>query len=445
MQRKTSSFIAGCMAVVLSAPPVWAADIIAVYALAQENDPALRRAEATARAARTALPQAEAGILPELAIRGSYDRQRLDDQATDGDISYNKNQSYSIDLTQPIYRRDRIIQLRLADEQVAQAEAALTTAQQDLMVRVTERYFGVLSANNALEFAKAQKTANGRQLEQAKKRFEVGLIAITDVHEAQAAYDLAVAQEISAENQVDASLEALREITDTEVAMLARLKRKLPLIPPEPADVEYWTKTALEQNLTLKIAEYDYDIARHQIKLSKAGHHPSIDLTASHGYTDRNFGGLAQIEQIDSSIGVVLNIPIYSGGLIHAKTEQAIALADQAREAMIELRRNTLKQARDAYRGVLSGISQVKALKQATISSESALETTEAGFEVGTRTIVDVLVAQRALFGAKRDYEQSRYDYFLNQLRLKQAAGTLVIADLEKLNTLLEASEDSDG
>jgi outer membrane protein len=415
----------------------YAQDLNEIYNLSLQSDPQLKAAEAAFHASETARPQARALLLPNANFSADTSDNSQENKITSTTNDYNSN-GYTLSITQPVFRYNYWIQLDQADSTIGQANAEYGAAQQDLIIRVAERYFAVLASLDNLEFARSEKTAIARQLEQAQKRFDVGLIAITDVHEAQAAYDLSVANEIQAENQVANSHEALSEITGQIHNELASLVDKIPLLAPDPASTEEWTKVALEQNLQLQALKYAAEAAKKNIKLQKSGHYPTLDLVASRTKSDVGGGSFGSRETDTDSISLQFNVPIYQGGLTTSKTQEAVHLHTQARENVEQQRRATLRQARDAYRGVLTGISRVKALKQAMVSSESALETTEAGFEVGTRTIVDVLVAQRELFRARRDYAQTRYDYILDTLRLKQAAGTLAPDDLQRINGWLK-------
>jgi len=411
-----------------------------VYRLAAETDPGLAAADAARRAVLEAEPQARALLLPSVALSGSYARNSYDPRnpAPGEKTSYSTNQSYALSLTQPIYRHDRFVALAQAGEQVAQAEAEYAAAEQELMVRVAERYFAVLGAQDDLEFAEAEKAAIARQHEQAQQRFEVGLIAITDVQEAQARYDLAVAQEIAARDRLASARDALRELLGTLPETLDVLAPPLDLAPPEPDSADAWVERALADNLALLAARAGVAIAREEIRRQRAGHLPTLDLTASYTYQDSNFGGIAAIERNDGSIGLSLNVPIYQGGLVSSRTRAASHRLVEAQQQLEAQNRTVARQARDAYRGVVTGIAQVRALLQALKSSETALEAAETGFEVGTRTIVDVLDAQRERYRAERDLQRARYDYLLNSLRLKQAAGALAPGDIEALDRWLK-------
>lgn len=409
-----------------------------IYQLAQQRDPTLRAAAASRDAALEVKPQARALLLPEIGARGSVERNSYDPR-NGGDTTYSTDQNYSINLTQPVFRWDRWIALEQADDRVAQAQAEYTAAEQELMVRVSERYFAVLEAQDRLRLTQAEKESIGRQLEQAQQRFEVGLSAITDVQEAQARYDSALASTIRAEDQLASSQEQLREIIGAPSQTLQAVRdSEFQLVSPEPADQSTWVTQALEQNPSLAAARAAAEIARQEVKRARTGHYPTLDATASYGYTDSNFGGIAAIERNDASIGLELSIPIYQGGLVTSRTREARHLFDEARERLEVTQRSVERQTRDAYRGIVTGISEVRAAAQARTSNTTALEAAQTGFEVGTRTIVDVLNAQTNLSLAEFNLYQARYNYLLNSLRLKQAAGTLAPQDIHLLDSWLQ-------
>lgn len=431
------------VAVVLSAGPLAAAaaDLADVHGLAFRNDSVLKAASAARLAAFEAKPQSRALLYPSLAFSANYEHTREDVRETDrgapGVSSFDRS-AYVLALNQPLYNRDYFVRLRQADATVARADAIYRSAEQALIVRVAEAYFNLLAAHDNLEFARAEKDAIEQQLEQAKQRFDVGLIAITDVHEAQAAFDLAKAREIVASNQLASSQEALYEITAQNIGEAAPLADKIPLASPEPADIEHWSRIALEQNFELLAAQYNEQAARDQVRLQRAGHHPTLDLIASLGYFDDDGGVSGETEVEDRVIGLQFNLPLYAGGAVTSRTREAAYQLTQAREELESQRRATLRQARDAYLAVVAAINSVNALEQAKVSAQSALDATEAGFEVGTRTTVDVLSSQSDLFAARREFALARYEYILNLLRLKQASGLLLQADVEEINRWLK-------
>jgi len=422
--------------------PGFADDMLSVYQLAVESDPQLQAAKAAYQATLEVVPQNRAALLPNLGATGVVTRDRYHNRnpsAGEPENSYATNKTFGAQLTQAIYQRESFLKLEQTDSVVAQSKAQLTAAEQDLILRVATRYFLVLGAQDNLAFVKGDKDAIARTLDQAQQRFDVGLSAITDVLEARARYDIAVSDEINAEKLLADAREALREVTGVEPGTLEVLQPEIPLIPPEPAMEDKWVSIATDQNPLLLAARAATETARQEIDIQRAGHYPTLDLTADYVWRNNDFGGFGiSQERNDSSIGVQMTLPLYTGGLISANTRQSQHQFTQAQETQVQQRRATERQARDTFRGVMTGISKVTALKQAVLSNEKALEAAEAGFDVGTRTIVDVLDTQRDLLSAKRDHARSRYDYLLDMLRLKQAAGILEEDDLRLINALLQ-------
>lgn len=419
------------------AAPLRAQNLIDVYKLAKQNDPTYLAAIAEYNAAKEASPEAWSAVLPHINLSANHTEynQKQVFGANNLDSPYHSN-GYSITLTQTLYHKDQFDRISQANAQVAQAEAKLNDAKQALIVRVATRYFNVLAASDNLAFAKANHQAIDQQLQQTKQRFEVGLTAITDVHEAQARYDASVASEITAQNQVELRREELREIIHQEPGQLAPLEESTPLLSPDPADESAWVKTALKNNLSLLAAQKAMDVAQAGIGIARAGHYPTLDLQAN--YTDQKASGGLNTKTKGTTVSVVLNVPLYSGGGVSAVSRQAAAQYQQSQDLFEQQRRATERLTRNSYLTVLSDISTVKALKQALRSAHTALEATKAGFEVGTRTAVDVLNSQQLVFQAKSNYAKSRYDYILQTLALKQAAGTLSEADLAGINTWLK-------
>ena len=420
--------------------PAWTDDLVTVYQLALEADPQYQAAIEAHNAALEVIPQSRAALLPNIAITGDVSRNRFDPRKS-GDTSYATNQTYSIGLRQPLYQRERWLQLEQADNRVVQADATLLAAQQDLLLRVATRYFLVLGAQDNLAFVEADKDAIARTLDQAKQRFDVGLAAITDTLEAQARYDIAVSDAINADRLLDDTREALRELTGELPVAPEVLKAEIPLLAPEPVDQHTWVSAAVEQNPLMLAARAATAVAKQEIQVQNSGHYPTVDMVADYSYRDTEFGGFTPLERNDSAIGVQLNLPLYQGGLVSSQTRQSRYQYNEAREEQVKQLRATERQTRDNYRGVISGISKVEALQHAVLSNEKAVEAAETGFEVGTRAIVDVLDAQRELLRARRDYARSRYDYLLDTLRLKQAAGILHETDLVQMNQWLENPE----
>lgn len=429
-----------CILLMLSGSSQAATGLVDVYRDAERNDPRLRAIEAQYLATAEGKAQARAQLLPQIGgnanltrVRQEVDSEGLLASGTD----YYTTKGFSLDLTQPIYRRDRLVQRRIADALTEQAGATLEAERQDLIQRVASSYFGVLAAQDALAFARAEREAIARQLDQAKQRFDVGLVAITDVHEAQAAFDLAVADQIEAERALNAAREALREITGQYYEDLELLRADIPLATPTPTDVQTWVDAALDRNPSVEAAGYGVEASRQRIDFNRASHSPVVNAVASHGYTDIGGGSFGGRETTDTSLGLQVNVPIYQGGGVNSRVREAEHRFDQSSQELEQQRRRVVRQTRDAFWGVNSAVSRVQALRQAVVSNESSLEAAQAGLEVGTRTLVDVLTAQSLLFRARSEYARARYDYLLAGLRLKQAAGALSMGELQSIAQLL--------
>jgi outer membrane protein len=442
-----------------------AENLLEVYEDAVKSDPLIREAEARREAALEAKPQARGLLFPQIGINGQYAKSDSDSnstftQAVDQDnnpatapviVIVNNTQqadqdawNYQAEATQTLFRWDQWQQLKRADAQVALAEANYRAAQQDLLLRVSQSYFDVLAAEDTLSAAEATQQAVARQLEQAEKRFEVGLIAITDVQEARAAHDSATAAVIAAKRTLASTHEVLRELTGEAYQALTKPAEAMPLDQPQPADEETWVQQSLEQNLNVIAARLGVDVAKRNVKIAQSGHMPSVDLFANRTEFDADttqinngLEGPADSDQTEDTYGVRVNIPIFSGGVTQARVREQVHLHRAERERLEGAIRRAERDTRDAYLGVLAEKARVGALKQSVKSNQTALEATEAGFEVGTRTTVDVLDARRRLFEAQRDYARSRYDYLINLVRLKSAAGVLAPADLQAINSFL--------
>lgn len=417
-----------------------AENLFQVYQLAVKSDPQYREAEAAHQAKLEARPQALSQLLPDVSLSANtqWNEQTISSafnfagSGSGNNVGFNSH-GYQLNLNQPLFRWDRFLQYQQTDSIINQSNAQLLAAKQDLIIRVSEAYFNLLAAHDNLDFARAEKLALSRQLDQAKQRFEVGLTAITDVQEAQAGYDRAVASEIAAENGIDNTREVLREIIGVYLGNYSPLGENMPLVSPEPDDIDKWTTMAQEQSLTVVAALYAVDTAREEIRIRKAGHFPTLDLNAGAGY-NKSGGRFGASKIHTTDVGIQLNVPLFQGGYVTSRTREAVDLLNQQLLSLEQARRTAQSDTRQAYLGVISGISQVKALKQALVSSETALKATEAGFEVGTRTAVDVVTSQQALLQARRDYSQSRYNYVLDTLRLKRAAGILSSDDLTAMD-----------
>jgi len=441
MKRLPSLFAAAGLAVLASAPAS-ASNLLEVYERAAAEDAELRAAEAEYRSVLENRPIARSALLPQItgeAEAGAFYNDYENRDSMDG-----QQTRFGVSLLQSVYDRRNYVELSQADLDIARAEAEVQGARQDLMLRVSEAYFDVLVAQETLAFAEAELEAIEEQLEQTQRRFDVGLVARTDVSEAQAQRDIAVAERINAENQLDLAREQLAVITTTYWDELDMLREDAELTPPEPADPQAWVDTALENNLELTAQRMMTEIAREQIQRQRSEGLPRLNLSASvtetryHGIDDTP--GTVQMfnDGTDAQIGLRLEMPFYTGGRVSGLTRQAREDFQAAQEGQTLAERRTTQETRNAYLSVLANSSRVRALEQALISTQTAFEAAEAGFEVGTRTQVDVLLALREVFRAERDYAEARYGFLTNSLRLQRAAGQLSVADLEAINDLLE-------
>jgi outer membrane protein len=400
-------------------------------------------------------PQARAALMPSLNVAANIGNQFQDQLGgasfgggvqgtrivTDGDTH-----GWNINLTQTVFDWGRYTTLKQADKRVARAETDYESAKQALLIRVAAAYFNVLAAKDNLASAVSAREAIARQLEQAQRRFEVGLIAITDVQQSQAGYDDAVATEIQAQRLLATSYEQLREIIGDVVTELAGPTDELPLLSPDPASPEQWVKTALSQNLTLVSSRLAAEVAEYDIEIQKGTRLPTVNFQAAYTNTSRDTlstlyqGSVALPTQLipqrpeGHSWQLNVQFPLYTGGLNRSRVQQSVYTHRAATEELERIGRQTERQTRDAYLGVISEIQRVRALKQSVESNRTALRATEAGFEVGTQTTVDVLTSQKNLSTAETTYSRSRYDYIINVLTLKQAAGNLSVTDVEQVN-----------
>jgi len=427
-----------------------AADLIQVYQQALANDAAIASARATLAAGLERSPQARALLLPSVLLSGGV--SKVDNESTPWNVGQinplngsrigivpnnERTTSHTLSLAQPLFRWDRWQNYEQSKLFQAQSEAQYAQAQQDLITRVAQAYFDVLAAQDTLELNRAQKTATTEQLASAKRNFEVGTQTITDTHEAQAAYDLVVAQEFAALNDLENKKSALQAIIGSAPAALAPLKPGVVLAAPEPAAIEPWVTSAETQNYGVTVAQLQYEASKREIQKSRSGHLPTLDLTAQ-AVKAKTTGITQSSGSADNkSIGIAYSIPIFSGFGVTSKVRESIALEDKARNDLETTRRNAANGARQAFLGVNSGLAQVKALQAAEVSSTSALESNKLGYQVGVRINIDVLNAQRQLYSTRRDLSRARYDTILNGLRLKAAAGSLREADLQPVNDLL--------
>ena len=438
---KLKSMLAASLFSGLFSVSVQAENLIEIYRLALENDALFLSQGATLEANLENQNQSFAGLMPSLS--GSYSRGYNKQGSSAGGVispqTESQSDSLGLSLRQSIYDYSIWVGYDQAKKRAEQARVNYRANQQDLVVRVAQVYLNVLSAQDNLEFVLAEQEAIKQELEQTKQRYEVGLIAITDVHEAQARFDQSEADRITAQNRLDNANEALREVTGRYHSNLGTLKQDIPLASPEPARIDDWVSVAKESNLNIVAANMEYYIAKQDVKRRFGGHLPSIDLTASYSDSTTDPSSFPiDTESYGLSGGISVNVPLYQGGVVSSQVKQGEALSRKASFDLEAALRSTVRSTRSAYLGVEASIAAIRALKQSVISQESALEATQAGFEVGTRTIVDVLLSTRNLFSARSRLAQARYDYVIAILELKRAAGILTEDDLTMINQWIE-------
>lgn len=408
-----------------------------LYTLAEQHDPQFKIADSNRLIVLESKPQIEATLKPQVTLNGSATEQLSTRNWMSGDVYENTNLGYNISLNYALYRQDQQVALKQTDSRIAQAETEYEAARQALMERVSSRYFDLLASYDGIRFAQENKKAFAEQLKQAKERFEVGYIAITDVEAAQAAFDLANSDLILAENQSDIAIEALREIIGSYHKSVASLKAETPLLVPDPANIEKWTEIALAHNPSIIAAQQAVEISRQEIDKQRAANDPVVNLFAEHRYSDSIRGDETSGLATNNSVGVQVTYSLYEGGAISSRIREAQQRHTQTLDSLEQQHRTVQRQVRNAYLNLESSISQVKALKQAVTSNEAARNSIKESVAVGMRTAVDLVSAQRDLFQAQRNYSQARYNYVINTLRLKQAAGLLNAEDLTAVNDWL--------
>jgi outer membrane protein len=423
--------------------PVAAENLLQVYQDALANDPVYASARASFTAGEEKYPQGRAGLLPLVALSGGYSKTNLDVlNPALGSRDFFSN-GYTLALSQPLFRWANWEQYEQGKLSVAISQAQFAQAQLDLIVRVSQAYFDVLTAQDALASVQAQEVAITEQLASAKRNFEVGTATITDTHEAQARYDLAVAQALAAENDLQIKRTALQQIIGKPPANLATLRAGVQLNGPDPAKIESWVDSAEQQNYSVIGQQLALEIATRDIKRNRAGHAPTLDLVASRSHTTQSGSTLIATGSTANAttVGVQWNMPIFSGFAVTSKVRESIALEDKARNDLESARRTAAQGARQSYLGVNSGLSQVKALEAAEASSKLALESNKLGYQVGVRINIDVLNAQQQVYATQQNLAKARYDTIMNGLRLKSAAGTLKEIDVVQINELLAQNE----
>ncbi|MGH8280381.1 MAG: TolC family outer membrane protein [Gammaproteobacteria bacterium] len=432
--------------------PAQGANLWDVYQLALKSDPTYQTAVATYQAALQNKPIARAGYLPDLSFNATKSASRTygtslnqvgtgpGGQPIFGSI-YNaisgQNRQYGLQLTQPLFNWNTWETIKQADASVAEAQATLIAAQQSLIVRTATAYFAVLTARDTLAADHTASESNAKQLEQARAQFKVGTVPITNVEQAQAAFDQAVATEIGAQQQVISAEESLRAITGEAVGALQEPPTDMPLRTPVPNNAQQWVDQATKVNPNLLAAQAAAEVAARAVSIKRAGHLPTLDLTASYN-RNNSTGSIFSTSQTDSrQIMLNFNMPLFSGGGVSAQVTQAQRQYDAAQDQVQLVSRQTVQQARTAYLGVLTGISQVNALRQSVKSNQTALKATQVGLQVGTETIVDVLLAVQNLATAQTGFAQARDNYLTSVLTLQQAAGTIDPQNLQQINALL--------
>ena len=415
-------------------------NLIEVYELAVKHDPTYQQQIENWKIALEQHPKALSQLLPEIRINAntSSHKQTISTNSgfgMDGKVNFNSH-GYNLSLSQPLFRADRWLELDHAELEIARSQYQLKEVKQILMLRVSEHYFSILSRQDEIHYVRVEKKSLQKRLEQAEKYLNVGRGTITDLEEARAGYDRAIAQEINAINQLNIAQEALREIIAEYPSKLSSLNYEMPFEDPIPNDIEQWVNLSLQHNILINQTLKTLEIAKKEIAQRKAGRLPVLDLVASHGYN--RFGGRFGLSQThETEIGIQASIPIYLGGRINSEVRTAYNNYNLVALQLEQTRRVAQRNTRESYLNVLSGISQINALKQALKSSKTALRATQNGFEVGTRTAVDIVNAERNHSSAKLNYSKARYEYLLNQLKLKQGVGSLNLKDLGYINTWL--------
>ena len=426
------------------AGPARGEDLLQIYRDAIVSDPALGAARSTYSATQELLPQARAGLLPAVNLGGAANYENFRETLhSDPALPFSQSfpqYSYTVSASQPLFRMQNWISFDQAKQQVGQGEYVLASAQQDLIVRVAQAYFDVLLAQFTIELTQSQKAAVSENLAQAKRNFEVGVATITDTNDAQAKYDQIVAQEIAVQNDLANKVAALRAIIGRTPKELKKIERPFEPESPSPSALEPWVERAVVENYQVRIAQANFDIAALEVDRQRAAHYPTVDLVASFNQT---YAGAAASTNISANfasdtrtgvLGVQLNVPLYTGGLINSRVRQAIANLDVSRQNLEGARRAAQLLAQTSFAGVTSGVAQVRALGQAVKSAQVSYDSNKLGLEVGVRTNLDVLNQQQQVFQTRFNLAQAYYNFIINALKLKQSVGALSDEDVEKIN-----------
>lgn len=425
--------IAVCLAGLCSSL-VWSADLMEVYRDAVDHDAQFAAARADFEAGRERVIQGRAGLLPNVGASGNLARNRFDPSGASAD-SFNSN-SWGVQLTQPLYRQQNRIVAQQGALQTEFSEVQFEQARQDLILRVAEAYFNVLNAQDALDAETQLRTATSERLEIATTSFEVGTVTITDVYEAQSRFDLATAQVIAAESELELRKQNLVRIIGRQPDTISSLRSGIALRAPSPDSPSEWMSAAELGSFGVQLQQIVREIASREVERARAGHYPTVDLVANQAWSNRQNSANTPRNN-STAIGVQLNLPLYTGGAISSQARETAALLVKADSDLEDARRIAAVNARQAYLGVTSGMARIKALEAAEISSLSALEANRLGFEVGVRINIDVLNSLTQLADTRLELAKARYDTVLAQLRLKASAGTLSEEDLQIVNALL--------
>lgn len=439
-----TKLILGIYLFVIPYTSTFAADLIDIYKAALISDPTYQAAVSTRLSQREAIPQSVAALLPNISAQAnvSNNYQNITQPPAPGQpngISNFQSQGYNISIRQPLININAWLGVKQANNTGKQADLTLAAAAQDLIFRVATAYFNVLSAQDTLRLTQAEKAADSKQLNQAQKRVQVGLDALTSVYEAKAAYDKSVATEISAENTLRNNQEALRQLTGQTYSSIKTFKKNMPLQNPQPDNIERWINAATQNNLKLMAARYGVEVSREKIKMQASGHLPSLSLMGNYGKTATFNNVPSSLNKNGGTVGLELDVPLFAGGAVSSKTRQAQYDFQTASANLDNTYRLLIINTRQKYNDVLADISKIKAEQQAIKSAQLSLDSTEESYKAGTRTVVDVLIAQQNLYDAKRTTASDQYNYLLDTLLLKQAAGSLKPADLVQINQWLDS------
>ena len=441
------------LALAVTSLPSHGEDLLDAYREARASDPVLAQADATRLSTGEGVDQARALLLPQVSAgltlsqtNGGGSGTTIQDPNNPGQFidtsqfGHTRTRSINGTLSQTIFDFSKYANLKAAHSAANAQNDAYQAAEQDLLVRVATAYFGVLTSEDALTFAKANEDAYKQQYEQAEQRYKVGLSAITDAYQAKAYYESAKAQTITAQNTLNDAREALTQITGKPTGELKKLRDDLPLQPPSPADPESWVRQATESNPNLLAQQENVNTAEHNISAARAGHLPTISADVSYGKNASWYQNAAIHDNRPGSttIGVTLSVPIFSGGATQSRVRQSIYQRDAAVDGMEQQRRQVVRDTLNYYRSVIAGISEVESGKASVEASQKALDATRAGFNVGTKTITDVLLSIQTLTSSESSYSQARHQLILNKLLLQQAAGTADLKDLQTINALLQ-------